>query len=607
MMQTMRNMMKMVMWVVLLGFVGLIVFEWGMQQQSASQIKGILGKVNDSEIQPALYEYYYQRIYEQQKEQQGEVPEEQVPALRQQAWTGLVNDLLRQEEMKKFKIRVTDPELVDFLKKFPPPELQKLPDFQTDGQFDYTKYLQIMANPAAAPLWSQVEDLVRPRLEQIKFEQYLLSPAQVTEDEVRDYFRALNEKLKVRYVWIPNREFGAQAANLADAEVEAFYAKNKARYRMTERASLKYVEWPKKPTAADTARVQNQLEALRQQAEAGADFAELAREYSQDPSAAQNGGDLGWFGQGQMVGPFEKAAYALQPGEISPPVKSPFGYHIIKLHERKTEKKSASGGEKLHASHILMKVETSSETLERLKSEAEEFAEKARQVGFDRAASESKREAKVTPGFLKAGFIQGLNTDSPQLHNFTFKNKVGKISDPVEIEPSFCVVMVTERHPAGVPALADIKNAVSRAAAEEKYKRLTARKGLEMYEDIKKGTAFDQVAARYNEKVESTDFFTISSGVPKVGADAELVGALKALGDTNRYPPPVPFLRGTILLEFVARQPADTVRFAQVKDSLATTLFQQKQTGLYALWLNLLKEKANIEDYRAEVLGTGNM
>lgn len=600
MMQTMRNITKMVMWVVLAGFVGLIVFQWGMQQQSASKMKGILGKVNDVEIQPALYDYYYNRLYEQQKQQKGEVPEEQVPALRQSAWNGLVNDLLMQGEVRKFDLRVTDPELVDFLKKFPPPELQKLPDFQTEGKFDYTKYLQIMANPAAAPLWSQVEDLVRPRLLQIKTEQFILSPARLTDEEVQDYFRTQNEKVKVRYIFIPNREFEPQVASLSDAEVEAFYAKNQERYRMVERGALKYVEWAKTPTAADTTRVTNQLEALRQQALAGADFAELAREYSQDPSAAQNGGDLGWFGKGQMVGPFEQAAYALKPGEISPPIKSPYGYHIIKLHERKTEKKE----EKVHASHILLKVEVSSETLERLKREAEDFTAAARKVGFDRAAAEMKLEVKPTPRFLKGGFISGLNSDNPQFHNFVFRNKVGEISDPIEIEQGFYVVMATERQPAGIPPLADIKPAVSRAAADEKYQHLTARKGLELYADLKKGMTFDQVAAKYSEKVEATDFFTIGTGVPKVTADVELIGALKALSDSNRYSPPVPFLRGTMLFEFVAHQPADSLRFAQVKDSLYTTLLQQKATNLYQVWLSLLKERATIEDYRAEVFGS---
>jgi hypothetical protein len=89
-----------------------------------------------------------------------------------------------------------------------------------------------------------------------------------------------------------------------------------------------------------------------------------------------------------------------------------------------------------------------------------------------------------------------------------------------------------------------------------------------------------------------------------VTADVELIGALKALSNTSRYSPPVPFLRGTMLFEFVARQPADSARFAQVKDSLYTTLLQQKQTNLYQVWLSLLKERATIEDYRAEVLGS---
>lgn len=91
---------------------------------------------------------------------------------------------------------------------------------------------------------------------------------------------------------------------------------------------------PAEATPAERDSVRALAESLRERAEAGEDFAELATEYSQDPGSAARGGDLGFFGRGRMVAPFEEAAFRLQPGEVSPVVESPFGYHVILVEER---------------------------------------------------------------------------------------------------------------------------------------------------------------------------------------------------------------------------------------------------------------------------------
>lgn len=130
----------------------------------------------------------------------------------------------------------------------------------------------------------------------------------------------------------------------------------------------------------------------------------MAKEYSDDKGSAQNGGDLGWFGKGKMVEPFENAAFALKPKEMSEPVKTQFGWHLIKVFDIKEDEK----GKEIKASHILLKTQISQETLDQLKLEAEEFVSRAEKSDLAKVAGEEKRQVYQTGWFSKGGISEAL-------------------------------------------------------------------------------------------------------------------------------------------------------------------------------------------------------
>ncbi len=126
----------------------------------------------------------------------------------------------------------------------------------------------------------------------------------------------------------------------ADADVRKFYDENKARFHeeASVRASHILIRVDEKADAPTKAKAKAQADDLAKQLKKGADFAELARKHSQDPGSAPNGGDLGFFGKGQMVPAFSDAAFAAKPGQVTPVVETPFGYHLIKVAETKPER-----------------------------------------------------------------------------------------------------------------------------------------------------------------------------------------------------------------------------------------------------------------------------
>jgi parvulin-like peptidyl-prolyl isomerase len=146
----------------------------------------------------------------------------------------------------------------------------------------------------------------------------------------------------------------------------------------------------------DIKQKRSQAEEILKRARGGEDFAKLAKEFSSDPGSKEKGGDLGWFGKGTMVPEFEQAAFALKPGQISDVVETKFGYHIIKLEERKTETKDGKQEEQVHARHILIGEDQSDNQFGRPQSGRERA----------KAAVEQEKQKKILDEIVAHSHVQ---------------------------------------------------------------------------------------------------------------------------------------------------------------------------------------------------------
>jgi len=594
MMKLMRKLTKQILWIVIAAFVGTIIFAWGMEFSSRTKKAGVIASINGEDIQVVTFQQFYDQTLRQTEKEKGDVDEQTAYQLREEVWNTMVNQMLLDQEVKKRGIQVTDMELYEYLRRFPPKELQEAPAFQTkDGKFDYQKYLQALSDPRVP--WKQVEDFVRPNLQLAKLQQSIVTLVRVTNEETKEFYRDENEKMKVKYLLVPSYQFQSESIPVSDKEIETYYLEHKDQFKTDQSANLSYVFFEKKASQSDEEESKKKLMEIKNDILQGDDFAELAKDYSEDKTSAENGGDLGWFGKGMMVPAFEQAAFSLKPGEVSDPVKTEFGWHLIKVTDRRTEGEK----EEVKASHILLKTTPSEETITQIKETADAFIEKLNKSNFSKAAEELKLPVSETGWFVKGGSIRGVGTNS-QVNDFALENDVGKTSDAIETAKGFYVFQVKTKRPAGIAPLEAIKPAIKQELAKNKADSLAYEKAEKIFAQIRAGKslkdAAEQNSATYAEPAE----FSRSSPIPEIGAIPEFIGKAFSLTQANQISSPVKTNLGAFIIQLVSRSEPNDSLFTAIKDSLAYVALQKKQSQVYQDWFSQIRKQAEIKDYRSE-------
>jgi peptidyl-prolyl cis-trans isomerase D len=593
MMKLMRKLTKQILWIVIAAFIGTIIFAWGMEFSAKNKKAGVIATVDGQDIQAIIFQQYYDQALRQTEKEKGEVDEQTSYQLREEVWNNMVNQVLLNREIERRKIKVTDAELYEYLRRYPPKELQENPAFKTkDGKFDYQKYLQALSDPRVP--WKQVEDYIRPNLEMAKLQQSIITMVRVTGDEVRQYYLDQNEKIKVDYLLVPSYQFQTGNIQVSDNEISAYYQEHKKDFDGDQAADLNYVLFEKKPSPADEEETKKRIQEIKDDILAGEDFADMAKDYSEDKASAVNGGDLGWFKKGMMVPAFEEAAFSLKPGEMSDPIQTQFGWHLIKVTDRKTE----GGVEEVKASHILLKVTPSEETLTKIKGEADDFAEKASKGDLSRIAGEDKLTVQETGWFTPGANIRGVGKNS-QVDEFAFGNNVGKVSDVFETAKGFYVFQIKARRPAGTATLDEVKSTIKQILTKDKADSLAYEKAQLIYSQIKTGknlkTAAEQNNATYAEPAE----FSAGSPPPEIKNTPEFIGKALSLTSPGQVSPPVRTDLGAFIIQLVSRYVPNDSSYAAVKDSISYVVLQKKQGQAYQDWFSRIKNQADIKDYRS--------
>ena len=541
----------------------------------------------------------------------------------------IVQQMIQEEaslaEARRIGIRASDAEVRE--------RILSLPAFQENGQFiGDQRYRQLlrMQSPPMRP--DEFEEQVRRSVVVEKLQAALTGWMTVADKDVVDEFKKRNERVKVQVANFPADKF-RDGVTATDAEIAKQFEDHKESYRIGEKRKVRYVtvdqeglreratvtgqqiersyndniqqySTPEQVRAShillktegkDDAAVKKQAEDLLAQIKKGANFEELAKKNSQDEVSAAKGGDLDFFNKGAMVPEFDKVAFELQPGQMSDLVKSNYGYHIIKV----TDKKAAS-----------------TKTLDEVRAQIEdqlkyEQAQTAAQKLADQVAAELKKpadfdtvaRARGLKGgesglFLQDEPIAGIGM-SPQVSSTAFTLKDGEVSEALRTPQGYTFITMTGKQDPYVPKLDEVKTKVRDEVLKQKAIDAARQKAASLSAALKSGD-FEKAAKAAGLDVKTTELITRGAPMGDAGVSPALEAAAFALPQGG-VSDPVVTDTGATILKVVERKDIVADELAKQKDSLRNELLNERRNKFFAAYMTKARQRMKININRESI------
>jgi peptidyl-prolyl cis-trans isomerase D len=538
--------------------------------------------------------------------------------LRGRALDQLVDGALLRHEAERLGVPVSDNDVVD--------AIVKMPELQDNGRFDRARLEQYLDYERDQ---GEFASQVRRGLLFQRLQSLITDGVRVSDAEVEARYKLDNAKVRLAYVRLSGADLGKDLT-LSDEELEKYLQDHADAYRVPEQVRIRYVSfrpedyasqveirdvdvdeqyalhkedryWEpeqirarhilvKMPTTggeAAKAAARKKAEDLLAKVKAGADFAALAEKSSDDEATASKGGDLGFFGRGRMAPAFEAAAFALEPGQVSDVVETPFGFDVIKLEEHRD-----AGPKPLDEVRDEIKTTLHSERAAELARKAAESARDriVKSHSFDEGVGD--RPVTEPPPFAADAKIPGLGRQ-PALSAAAFALDAGQVSDLVDTDDAIYLLTTVERIPPQVPPLKDVRERVLADARRARGEALAQERAEALLAQARK-VGLDKAAAGAGDKVEQTGLFDRRGGaLPGLpGAPAIRTEAFSLTPEAPLAPKVYTSGGDAVVISLLERVPADMSGFEAAKESLRKTVLQQKREAALTAFMNLLRQRA---------------
>jgi peptidyl-prolyl cis-trans isomerase D len=607
---------------IILGLIVLVFVFLGMGSMG-SKTGGQVALVNDTPITMDAFRRSHQNVIEQMRLRFGEKLNDDLLKLLQvkkMAMDRLIEERLISQEADALELTVSDEELQA--------SLISIPAFHKDGKFDIETYRRVLSMNRLSP--ETFEPTHRETLRQTRMRELVLKNIKVADLEARAWYREDTTRVSINYLFSDPDQF--QDLPPTDDQIQAYYEKNKERYQSQPTVKVQYLSFSSGAFKEKTTISKDQVDAyylanvsefsspakvhashilfrvaedadeetvnsaekqareVYDKAVAGGDFAELAKTYSQDMSK-DNGGYLGSFEKDDMVKPFGDKAFSMAVNEISEPVKTMFGWHIIKVNGR---------------------TEASTRSLEDARQDIEKKLEAVELTTVAYTAASTAFDAIIDGDDLEqAGLIAGvkvlekgpfdaagpreMGADAPAFARLALSLPLGEISDVMEVGETFYIIRPMDRNePEDLP-LETVKDRVIMAVTQQLQYEKAKEVAQSWLDEAGSDKDLEAVAALKGIPLKSTTLFDKKGRIPELGQSPEIVEVAFQLGD-NAFHPGV--LKGNDGYYLISLKEKKVPGEAQVQENLADVkqqLVSMKQNAVYADWIAALKNKSTIE------------
>jgi len=540
---------------IILGLVILTFAVSGVSSYFGNSTEKPVAVVNGEEISRAQFEQSYQQERARLEQQFGDMfsslagNTEYMAQFRTSVLERLIDETLQKQQARELGLAISD----DFLKQ----TIVKMPEFQVDNQFNEERYKALLRQNNLTA--NQFRDLLREQFsrnqllvglagsefalpgevktlmalqQQTRDIEYVTLDAatyagnvQITDEKLADYYQlnqknyALPEKVSLQVVELKGADL-ASKIEVSDADIETYYNSNKDRYQTAERRRFSHILLE---SADENAEIKAKAEKLAAELAAGADFATLAKSNSADTISAEKGGDLDFIDKGVMDAEFDNAAFALaKVGDLSPVVKTSFGYHIIKftgLEEGKVK--------------TLDEVKAQIRSTLQTDKAAQQFADlqqKLAEVSFEIADNLDEAAKAIDAKVIDiAAFERNQAPASfnvPRFNDLVFSADFiasGTNSDIIEIAPQHVVVArLVEHQPAKTQPLEAVKAQVKQAVVDKESAALAKAEAERIVKELETGKALSELVAALGLKLEK------SVATPRFGGELDATIRAKA-------------------------------------------------------------------------------
>ncbi len=601
MLQAMRASAKYIWIIIVVLFVGgfLLAQTSGLLGRAPVTTTTAVAKVNGEDILATSWYQVTQNLEQEATQRSNQsISLDERQRLQDQAFDQLVTDALLRQEYRRRGIMVTDDEILQAARYNPPPQLMQSPELQTEGQFDPAKYQRFLQSPAARQegLLLQLEQYYRTEIPKQKLFDQVATDVYVSDEELWRRWQDSHDSAQVSFVAFGPERISDSAVRVSDDEVRAYYDTHKKQFDRPGRAKLSIIIIPRAVTGADSTAVRARAVALRSRILGGEKFEDVARAESADSVSAVNGGSLGRGPKGRFVAPFETAAYALKPGEISQPVLTPFGYHIIRVDERK--------GDTISLHHILLRIQQSDSAAARTDRRADSLARVAASTDQPAKFDEAARTLHIP--VLRAEVIEGnpltINGQFiPSAGPWAFQGaRTGETSELFDAEDGYYLARLDSLTPGGTLSLDQAKNDIRKFLLSQKKIDLLGPQAMN-FAKVAAASNLESAAKLLGMEVVKTKPFTRVTGVPELARFPEAVGAAFTL-PVNTVSEPIRAMAG-VVVERVDnnRISANRATFDAQKEALRQQDLQQLRQQRVRDFLANLRAVAKIDDKRKQI------